>query len=81
MDPNKKTMMAMVLEEFKKPAELKEIPIPVPKDGEVLIRVESAPINPSDLSFLKGHYSSNKPLPCVPGFEGSGVVVASGGGI
>lgn len=79
MSSLKTTMKALVLEDFKTPASLKVIEIPVPRNGEVLIRVESAPINPSDLAFLKGHYSSNKPLPCVPGFEGSGVVVSNGG--
>lgn len=29
-----------------------EIPIPVPKPGEVVIRVEASPINPSDLGIL-----------------------------
>jgi len=46
-----------------------------------LIKIDSAPINPSDLAFLMGHYSSDKPFPTVPGFEGSGTVVLSGGGI
>ena len=31
---------------------LAEVPIPVPKPNEVLIRVEAAPINPSDLALL-----------------------------
>ena len=48
--------------------------------GEVLIKVAASPINPSDLSFLKGQYGIKKKLPCIPGFEGSGTVVASGGG-
>jgi len=47
----------------------------------VLIKVESAPINPSDLGFLRGSYSSGKKLPTTPGFEGSGTVVLNGGGI
>lgn len=50
------------------------------KKGEVLIRMHSAPINPSDLMFLRGLYGIKKKLPVVPGFEGSGNVVASGGG-
>ncbi|KAL4506569.1 hypothetical protein ABPG72_000140 [Tetrahymena utriculariae] len=73
-------MKALVLEEFGQPLVLKEIDIPQPHQGEVLIRVESTPINPSDASFLKGSYSSSRKTPCVPGFEGSGVVVKSGGG-
>ncbi len=52
------------------------IPIPKPKDGEVLIKVMAAPINPSDLSFFKkGNYSTNNKAPCPAGFEGSGLVV------
>jgi NADPH:quinone reductase-like Zn-dependent oxidoreductase len=31
---------------------LQVVPIPEPKDSEVLIRVEAAPINPSDLGLL-----------------------------
>lgn len=50
------------------------------KKREVLIRMHSAPINPSDLMFLRGLYGIKKKLPVVPGFEGSGNVVASGGG-
>ena len=30
------------------------VPVPKPKDGEVLIRVEATPINPSDLGLLLG---------------------------
>jgi len=63
--------------------EVAEVPMPVPKHGEVLVRMERAPINPSDLSSLQGTYNSSKraPLPCQCGFEGSGVVVATGGGV
>jgi NADPH2:quinone reductase len=41
----------------------------------------AAPINPSDLAFLAGHYQSNKKFPTVPGFEGAGIVVENGGGL
>ncbi|EMY77035.1 oxidoreductase, zinc-binding dehydrogenase family protein [Leptospira weilii serovar Ranarum str. ICFT] len=51
------------------------------KKGEVLIRMHSASINPSDLMFMRGLYGIKKKLPVVPGFEGSGNVVASGGGL
>lgn len=41
----------------------------------------ASPINPSDLSFLAGGYGIKKVYPVVPGFEGSGIVVASAKGI
>ena len=46
----------------------------------MLVRVEAAPINPADLIFIAGHYSSDKKPPCTPGMEGSGVVVSAGSG-
>jgi len=54
--------------------------VPVPEFGEVLIKVAASPINPSDIAFLRGTYGVKRDLPTVPGFEGSGTVVASGGG-
>ena len=54
--------------------------VPALKRGQVLVRVEAAPCNPSDLLLLQGKYGSLKTLPTVPGWEGAGTVVASGGG-
>jgi len=52
-----------------------EIDIPGLKPGEVLIKMEAAPCNPSDIAFLRGGYNIVKELPAVPGFEASGEVV------
>ncbi|KAG9408755.1 hypothetical protein AC1031_020600 [Aphanomyces cochlioides] len=62
--------------------EVREIDTPKPKYGEVLVKVECSPINPSNLMMLQGTYdnSAETPLPCLLGGEGSGTVVASGGG-
>ncbi len=56
-------------------------PVPVPKHGQVLVKIEAAPCNPSDLLFLQGKYAIQKPFPTTPGWEGAGTVVASGGGL
>lgn len=56
-------------------------PVPRPGAGEVLIRVAAAPINPSDLAFMRGLYAFKKPLPVALGLEGSGTVVAAGSGV
>lgn len=55
--------------------------LPQPGPEEVLVRIAASPINPSDLMFIKGQYGITKSLPTVPGFEASGTVVASGGGL
>lgn len=60
---------------------IKEVDIPVPGSGEVLIRMEASPINPSDLMFIRGLYPAGKTPPCIPGFEGSGTVISYGGGL
>jgi NADPH:quinone reductase-like Zn-dependent oxidoreductase len=54
---------------------------PRPGRGQVLVRIEAAPCNPSDITFLQGLYGVQKALPAVPGWEGAGTVVASGGGL
>ena len=58
-----------------------EMPVPRPGPGEVLVRVLASPINPSDLMFIRGLYGFKKPLPAIPGFEGSGTVVEAGTGM
>lgn len=58
-----------------------ERPVPQPGPGQILVRIAAAPINPSDLMFVRSLYGFQKPLPAIPGFEGSGTVVAAGKGI
>ena len=60
--------------------ELVERPVPTPGHGQVLVHMRAAPINPNDVMFLDGAYEVKKPLGTLAGFEGSGTVVASGGG-
>ena len=53
---------------------------PKPKPGQILVKMAAAPINPSDVLFIQGLYGLNRPLPIIPGLEGSGLVVAAGTG-
>lgn len=48
-----------------------------PGNGEVLVRIAAAPINPADLNTIEGTYGVKPPLPAVPGIEGCGVVEVS----
>jgi NADPH:quinone reductase len=76
-----RTMRAVELAEWGGPLRVIDRALPVPGPGEVLVRIAASPINPSDLMFVRGLYGVKKPLPTTPGFEGSGRVVASGGGL
>ena len=46
----------------------------------MLIKVEAAVINPSDIYMMQGNYGGQYTYPLTPGGEGSGTVIASGGG-
>src|SRR5215218_9049010 len=60
--------------------ELVERPVPTPGRGQVQVQMRAAPINPNDLMFVDGVYEVKKPLGTIAGFEGTGTVVATGGG-
>ena len=74
-------MQAVLLEQPGGPVTPGQTGIPRPGPGQVLVRMAASPINPSDLGFIRGSYGFQKPFPVVPGFEGSGVVVAAGTGL
>jgi NADPH2:quinone reductase len=58
-----------------------DIPVPEPKAGEILIKVEAASLNRADLSLRKGAYRiSPDQLPVIPGREFAGTVEKLGVG-
>jgi NADPH2:quinone reductase len=74
-------MRAVVLKDFSQPSlTVEDIPQPTLRRGQILIKMAAAPINPSDLVFLRNLYGIKKIPPVVPGFEGSGNVVSSNSG-
>jgi NADPH2:quinone reductase len=59
-----------------------DVPVPEPKAGEVLIKVEATSLNRADLSLRKGAYRiSPDQLPVTPGREFAGVVERVGTGV
>lgn len=77
-------MKAVVFEKFGEPAEvlqIREVPMPEPGRGEVRVRMLASPINPSELSVVRGQYGFLPALPATPGFEGAGVIDAVGSGL
>lgn len=68
-------MRAINISKYGEAFSVKTIPKPKVKlHGEVLIKMKYAPINPSDVFYLKGVYGIRKPLPTTGGFEGCGIV-------
>jgi NADPH2:quinone reductase len=76
------TMRAIQLDEPNGQLVLRELPVPHPGGGQVLVCMAAAPINPSDLGSLIGvSYSGDRKYPFTPGIEGSGTVVEAGAGL
>ncbi|MGB8985834.1 MAG: zinc-binding alcohol dehydrogenase family protein [Candidatus Sulfotelmatobacter sp.] len=69
-------MRALRFAEFGPPSVLRieEVPLPEPGDGEVLVRVKAAAINPSDIGNVAGRFKKTT-LPRTPGRDFAGIVV------
>ena len=76
-----KTMKAAFATEFGKPLTIGELPVPEPKDGQVLIKVEACGVCHTDVHAVDGDWPGRPKLPFTPGHEGIGRVVAIGKGV
>jgi len=65
-------LKAAVLPAVDAPLELRDVPDPVPGDGEALVRVRAAGINFLDLLIRHGRYPQMPELPSVLGYELAG---------
>jgi NADPH:quinone reductase-like Zn-dependent oxidoreductase len=78
-------MKGISVAEFGAPDVMKlaDVPKPEPKDGEVLVKVYAAGINPVETYKRAGTYAKHllPALPFTPGADGAGIVEALGGGV
>ena len=76
------TMKAIVAHEYGGPEVLKleDVPVPTPKDDQILVRVIAAGVNPVDGMIVSGIFSKDKKLaaPLIPGGDIAGVVEKTG---
>jgi NADPH:quinone reductase len=56
-------------------------PVPIPAEGEVLVKVAAAGVNRPDIVQRKGHYPAPPGASDIPGLEIAGTVVALGSGV
>ena len=78
------TMRALQQTSLKGPKDMRFIidaPVPVPRRGEVLIRVAAAGLNFADISRAYGTFLNGPKPPFLAGFEAAGEVVAAGEGV
>jgi NADPH:quinone reductase len=59
----------------------KELPTPVPAEGQVLIQIKAASLNFPDILIVQNKYQHKPALPFVPGSEYAGVIEAVGPGV
>jgi NADPH:quinone reductase-like Zn-dependent oxidoreductase len=70
---------AAVVREIGSPPEPGELPDPQRREGEALVEVHAAALNPIDLTIASGRFYAGPPqVPYAPGREGVGVVRESG---
>jgi alcohol dehydrogenase, propanol-preferring len=73
-----KTQKAQLTSKFGLETELTEIPVPEPKDDELLVHLLYSGICRYDVSVMKNNLSIPLSLPNVAGHEGTGIVVKIG---
>jgi NADPH2:quinone reductase len=78
-------MKAIRFDQYGEPTDVlavAEQPVPQPGAGEVRVKIRLSPVNPSDLLYVRGHYSGVAPhFPSGAGFEGVGVIDALGSAV
>lgn len=74
-------MKAAVVREFGKPLVIEEVAIPMPKAGEVLVKIMASGVCHTDLHAADGDWPVKPSPPFIPGHEGAGIVAAVGAGV
>src|ERR1700758_3028431 len=76
-----KMMGAAVVEKFREPLVMRELPVPTPGPGQALVEVVASGVCHTDLHAADGDWPIKPSLPIIPGHEGAGIVVALGSGV
>jgi propanol-preferring alcohol dehydrogenase len=75
------TMMnAAVVPVLGAPLEIRQVPVPVPGPGQVLVRMEASGLCHTDIHAAHGDWPVKPTAPFIPGHEGVGIVEALGPG-
>ncbi|HTJ67650.1 MAG TPA: zinc-dependent alcohol dehydrogenase [Actinospica sp.] len=72
------TMKAAVVPALGAKIEVRDLPIPVPGPGQVLVRMETSGVCHTDIHAANGDWAAKPTTPYTPGHEGVGIVEAQG---
>ncbi len=74
-------MQAAQVEKFGHPLALRELDVPTPGPGQILVKTEACGVCHTDLHAANGDWPLKPALPFTPGHEGIGIVAALGAGV
>jgi propanol-preferring alcohol dehydrogenase len=77
----KRTMQAAFVTQFGKPLEFRDVAVPTPGPGQILVKTEACGVCHTDLHAAKGDWPLKPTPPFIPGHEGIGRVTAIGAGV
>lgn len=75
------TMKAVVVPELGAPLEIREVPVPEPGPGQVLVRMQASGLCHTDIHAANGDWPVKPTPPFIPGHEGIGTVEKLGPGV
>jgi propanol-preferring alcohol dehydrogenase len=75
------TMKAAVLHAFGEPLQIEQVPVKMPGENQVLVKVITCGVCHTDLHACQGDWPVKPKLPLIPGHEAIGYVVALGRGV
>ena len=74
-------MQAAMVEQFGAPLKIREVDVPTPGPGQILVKTEACGVCHTDLHAANGDWPARPTLPFTPGHEGIGIVVGLGTGV
>ena len=74
-------MRAAVVPSLGAPLDIRDVPIPDPAPGQILVRIETSGICHTDIHAARGDWPVKPTAPFVPGHEGVGIVDRLGAGV
>jgi alcohol dehydrogenase, propanol-preferring len=75
------TMKAAVVQDFKQPLKIQEVPVPEVVPGRIVVKVVASGVCHTDLHAADGDWPVKPKPPFIPGHEGVGFVSAVGAGV